>query len=641
MINPNRQYIIGTAGHIDHGKTSLVKAITGVDTDHLPEEKSRGITIDIGFAHLGDNITFIDVPGHERLIKNMVAGVSTIDMVLFVIAADDGVMPQSREHLDIIKLLQIRHGIFAITKCDLAEPDWLKLVEEDIRLLTAGSAFATSPIYRVSSTTGDGIEALNTALMKELEKIQPRGDNEIYRQPIDRVFSLHGFGTVGTGTVLSGEVASGDEVEIQPSGRRVRVRGLQSHDQNIKRAKSGYRAAVNLAGVEIDGLQRGMVLCRPETYQAARIVNVRLSVLKNSPAAIKNNQRVRLHLHTIEAFGRVILPHRPQLVAGEDDLAQLRLEQPIHAAVDDRFIIRQYSPQRTIGGGVILQVNPEKFRRRIVTVFDETLALLESDRPLERLLGAFDPLTCRPMKLWDLKASTNLPIDQLQKLLRAAGQEQKIFSESISGKAHYFSDRQLSMILEHITPFLQDYHDKYPGRPGLQDVELISQFEKRFPVEAIRKAIGFGEKTGRLVCEHLAYRLAEFTPQLAAADSISYQQLITIYREARYCPPTLKDAQAMIAAGPKEFKEMIKLMRQSGELLSVDEGLLFFTTTIEELKDILRNFFTNNDELSVAAFKELTSTTRKHAIPLLTYLDRHEFTSRENDIRRIGPRLRG
>ncbi|RMG66472.1 MAG: selenocysteine-specific translation elongation factor, partial [Calditrichaeota bacterium] len=276
LLDPNRQYVIGTAGHIDHGKTALVKALTGVDTDRLPEEKARGITIDLGFAHLSENITIIDVPGHERLIKNMVAGVSTIDLVLLVVAADDGVMPQTREHLDIVRLLQIQHGVVAITKVDLVDEEWLELVSEDVRSLLQDSPFPRAPIVFTSAASGQGIEQLREVLLNELARVPSRQDTEVFRLPVDRVFSAHGFGTVVTGTVLGGSLKSGQQVEVQPSGRLSRVRGLQTHEQEVGRVRVGFRAAVNLADLTLDQIHRGDVLTEPGRYQPARQINARL-----------------------------------------------------------------------------------------------------------------------------------------------------------------------------------------------------------------------------------------------------------------------------------------------------------------------------------------------------------------------------
>ncbi|RMH77759.1 MAG: selenocysteine-specific translation elongation factor [Calditrichaeota bacterium] len=640
-LDPHRQYVIGTAGHIDHGKTALVKALTGVDTDRLPEEKARGITIDLGFAHLADNVTIIDVPGHERLIKNMVAGVSTIDLVLFVVAADDGVMPQTREHLDIVNLLQIRHGLFVITKTDLVDEEWLALVEEDIRALLRETPFQEAPILRTSAATGAGIPELRAALFRALAQIPPRQDVEVYRQPVDRVFSARGFGTVVTGTVLGGRLRVGDTVEIQPAGLKARVRGLQTHERDTQEVRVGFRAAVNLAGVEKEQIERGMVLVPPDLYHPAEMLNARITLLKSSPIPLKNNQRVRLHLHTVETFARVIIPRAPRMEPGESGYVQLRLEEPVHAAFQDRFILRQFSPQRTIGGGVVLQVNPFRYRKRYAPLFQETLQRLEQEEdPSVRLLAPFDRLQGRPLTLWDIKLATNMPVKDLQKLLKQMMSQNLIFAEEIGGKTHYFSREQLEVVLERLEGILHQYHQAYPGRAGMPESEIISRLEKLFFPAAIRRALLFGVQVKRLVRDRQLFRRADFTPRLSAGDSEVYQQIEAWYREAGFAPPTVKEVMARFDLSPKLFKELIRLMREEGQLVAVDETLFFHSTVFPELKEKLKAFFQQKPEITVPEFKELTGTTRKHSIPLLTYLDAEGITERHGDVRKPGPKLK-
>jgi selenocysteine-specific elongation factor len=639
-IDPNRQYVIGTAGHIDHGKTALVKALTGVDTDRLPEEKSRGITIDLGFAHLSNSVTIIDVPGHERLIKNMVAGVSTIDMVLFVVAADDGVMPQSREHLDIINLLQIQHGIFVITKTDLANEEWLMLVMDDVRSLLNDTPFKNAPILRTSAAKGEGIEELRQAIVEKLSRVPARQDVEVYRQPVDRAFSARGFGTVITGTVLSGGLKTGEEIEIQPSRLKARVRGLQSHDREVSEVHAGFRAAVNLAGVELEQVERGMVLAQPGVYEPVRIINARLTILKSSLISLKNNQRIRFHIHTKETFARMIIPEAPEIKAGQSSYVQLRLEEPLHAAYQDRFIIRQYSPPRTIGGGVVLQANPFRFRKRYQDLFRETLDRLSGEDEQKKILAVFDRLQAQPQKLWGLKAATNLPLQTLQKLFKNLIGKDELFPENISGSQVYFSQEQLAEVLQRIKGALSKYHETYPGRPGLNGAEIVSQLEKLFPPEAIRKALQFGIKIAELKKEKQNFRLATFTPQLSAKDSEKYQELEACYREAQYNPPTVREAIVQFELTQKEFKELTKLLRDEGKLVYIDETLFFHSSVFPRLEAAVREFFQRKPEMTVADFKELTNTTRKHSIPLLEYLDTNGITERDQDVRRPGSKLK-
>ncbi|MCK6623070.1 MAG: selenocysteine-specific translation elongation factor [Calditrichaceae bacterium] len=639
-IDPGRQYVIGTAGHIDHGKTALVKALTGIDTDRLPEEKTRGITIDIGFAHFSENVTIIDVPGHERLIKNMVAGVSTIDLVLFVIAADDGVMPQTREHLDIVNLLQIRRGIFVINKIDLAGPEWLLLVEEDLRALLRDTPFRDAPIRKASALSGAGVEDLRGLILQTLASIPARQDFEVYRQPVDRVFSAKGFGTVITGTVLGGKLRVGEEVEIQPSGLVARVRGLQSHDHEVKEVRAGFRAAVNLAGIELEQVERGMALAQPGLYHPVEMFNARLALLQSSPIPLKNNQRIRLHIHTAETFARVTIPHAAELKPGESAFVQIRLEQPVHAAYQDRFIVRQYSPQRTIGGGVVLQTAPFRFRKKYSDLFQQTLHRLESEEAQPRILAAFDRLAAAPLTLWEIKIAANLPLQELQRALKELQSGEILFSENLGGKTVYFSREQLEEVSNRIEETLAGFHRAYPGRPGMGEVEIISRLEKTFLPEALRRALGLGIKSRRIAREGQQLRLAAFTPQLSAKESEKYRELEICYREARFNPPTVKEVLERFALSQKEFKELSKLLREEGKLTYVDETLFFHGSVFPQLEALLREFFSRKPEISVAEFKELTGTTRKHSIPLLEYLDNNGFTERAGDARKPGPRLK-
>jgi len=389
MNDSDRQYVVGLAGHIDHGKTALVKALTGIDTDRLKEEKARGITIDLGFAHLSQNITLIDVPGHERLIKNMVAGVSTIDMVLFVIAADDGIMPQTREHLDIVSLLGISKGIFVITKIDLVEPDWIELVEEELRSLLKDSAFENAAILKTSTESGEGITEVKSSLLDTVKELQSRKHDGLFRLPIDRAFSKAGFGSIVTGSVISGKIRVGDTVEILPAKISARIRGLQSHDAQVEGVLAGYRAAVNLAGTDRIDLSRGQVLTEPNYYEPVTSLDAYLQILPNAIRRLKSQMKIRVHIHTSEVLGRLILMEKKELLPGETGLVQIRLDSPVYASYYDRFIIRLFSPQLTVGGGLVLETNPAKFRKRFEKDIVQNLLKLKDGTVSEVLLACF------------------------------------------------------------------------------------------------------------------------------------------------------------------------------------------------------------------------------------------------------------
>ncbi|HEU5393646.1 MAG TPA: selenocysteine-specific translation elongation factor, partial [Candidatus Methylomirabilis sp.] len=383
-----KHIIVGTAGHIDHGKTSLVKALTGIDTDRLKEEKERGISIELGFAHLtlasGLRLGIVDVPGHERFVKTMLAGVGGIDLVVLVIAADEGIMPQTREHLHICRLLQIPRGLVALTKRDLVDPDWLEMVAEEIRIFLKGTFLEGAPILPVSATTGAGLEALKAALAAVAAETEPKRVEGIFRLPIDRVFTMRGFGTVITGTLLAGSLKIGDEVAVLPEGARSRVRRLQVHGETVEQAFAGQRTAVNLPGVEVSGIARGSLLCFPGALHPSIAMDASLTLLADAPRPLKNRSRVRFHLGTSELLARVVLLDREELEPGQSAYVHYRLESPGAALPQDRYVIRSYSPAVTIGGGIILDPAPPERRRKRQEILDH-LRVLEQGSPADRL----------------------------------------------------------------------------------------------------------------------------------------------------------------------------------------------------------------------------------------------------------------
>ena len=634
-----KQYVIGMAGHIDHGKTALVQALTGINTDRLKEEKERGITIDLGFAHLSENVTIIDVPGHERLIKNMVAGVSTIDLVLFVVAADDGIMPQTREHLDIVKLLGIKNGIFVITKIDLVEPDWVLLVEEELRELLKTSGFADAPILKTSTVTGEGIKEVQQAVEENLRQIRPRADDGIFRLPIDRVFSKSGFGSVVTGSVLSGKITTGAVVEILPEKITARVRGLQSHDHSVEQVKCGYRAALNLAGVNHSQLYRGQVITLPDYYQPVEIFNARLTVLPDSPTAITNQMRLRLHLHTIECLARVILPEMKQLNPGESAYVQFRLEKPIYASFRDRFIIRQYSPQLTLGGGIVLETHPDRYRRKYYSRFRETLKMLESKQPRERLLAAFSNIKQQPFTPRELQLKTEIPEKELHPLIDKLIKEEKLFPVKEGKETRYFDHYLMERIINRIADVLSEYHRQNPGRSGLRINELITRGETPYPESIIEIAIEWGIRNGKFQKRDEIIALAGFEAHLQPAQKEKLEKLEAIYRRAGTNPPLYKEALETLGTSEKDFRELLSLLLEQGKIIFVEERLYFHRLAIQDIMEKVREFFLTNSELSVPQFKEITGTTRKYAIPLLTYLDNRKITLRQQNVRVPGPEI--
>ena len=640
-MNPSQQqYIIGMAGHIDHGKTALVKALTGIDTDRLKEEKERGITIDLGFAHLSENATIIDVPGHERLIKNMVAGVSTIDLVLFVIAADDGIMPQTREHFDIIQLLGIRNGIFVITKTDLAETEWINLVETDIRNFLQRTVFEGSPIIRTSTLTGEGLVNLKNRLSENLTHLALRKNDGIFRLPIDRVFTKAGFGSVVTGSVISGEARTGDLVEILPEKFSARIRGLQSHDAVTQQVGTGFRAAVNLAGVELQSLYRGQVLTSPGFYQAVDSFNARITVLSNSQIPLKNSMRLRLHLHTMEVIGRVVHFNSRSLQPGESGYAQIRLENKIYAAYGDRFIIRQFSPTVTLGGGVVLETLPQKYQARNTAEMLIQLGGLENVSTSSRILASFSHLNIRPLTITDIQVKTGLRQDEIRKQLPQLLQEGRL-KQFVLGKIdHFLSEAQLQQIISQIFSRLEKYHRLYPGRSGILQPEMISQLQKKFSEEVIRLALqeGISQQKFRLNGEIISS--GNFQARVSSREQELLQEIESIYLQSAYNPPLTQEVMEKLQLKEKEFRELMNLLRKKNRLVFVEEKLFFHADIIEKLIQQLVHFFFSQPELNIAEFKKMTDTSRKYAIPLLTYLDNNGITERKDDLRLPGKKLK-
>ncbi|MDP6777013.1 MAG: selenocysteine-specific translation elongation factor, partial [Candidatus Latescibacteria bacterium] len=466
--------IIGTAGHIDHGKTALVQALTGIDTDTLPEERERGVTIDIGFAYWKDNVTIIDVPGHERFVKNMVTGVCSVDLALFVVAADDGAMPQTREHLGILNLLGVQRGIVALNKVDLADAEWTDLVREDLEGLFAGTFLAGAPIVPVSSVTGEGIDELRALIEAEIEDVQMRPDRGIFRLPVDRAFSVRGFGTIVTGTVLSGRVRPRDEVALLPEGRTLRVRGIQIHGGDVEVAEVGARAAVNLTGVEVEEVERGDILAQPGYFSTTYMIDARLNLLPDAPIPLRNRARVHLHLGPGEVLARVILLEADELHPGGSQLVQFRLESPGVAARGDRFVIRRYSPVHTLGGGIVLDAQPAKHRRHREEVH-ENLRGLEQDDPTRVLAHRLASAGFQAKTPRELASEMGLAPEDVESRLRELIDAGDAVAVPQAGQELYVGAEIWQDLLRRTQDALSAFHSSHPLQAGIRPNELRLQ----------------------------------------------------------------------------------------------------------------------------------------------------------------------
>jgi selenocysteine-specific elongation factor len=636
-----KHIIVGTAGHIDHGKTALVKALTGIDADRLKEEKQRGITIDIGFADLAIDdyqFGFVDVPGHERFVKNMLAGAHGLDMVMLVVAADESVMPQTREHFDICRLLQVKSGLVALTKSDLVDEELLELARAEVEDFVHGSFLENAPIVAVSSRTGEGIEQLKSEIARLAAGIQEKTVEAVSRLPIDRAFSIKGFGTVATGTLIAGELKAGDEVEILPAQVRTRVRNLQVHGHDTDRARAGQRTAVNLQGVNLDQVQRGSVLAPAGRLRSSSMLDVRLDLLANAPRPLTYRARVRLHHGTAEVMARVVIldsanAGAPRLEPGKSCLAQLRLEEPVTALPGDRFIIRSYSPQITIGGGVILDALPEKHRLSDRTV-PARLARLEKADPVEMVAAFVEIEGARAIDAGAIAArtgTTDARIAEAALALVKAGRVMEVASSPLV----LISMESYSRLAAHVVKLLEEHHGREPLSLGLGREEVRERVFGDLRAEVFRAVIARLVVEGRVAAERDSLRLASHQVELKGADQTAKQALEAAFKASGLQAGTLYDVAASAGIKMDLARKLYTLLQSERRIVRIGD-MVFHSDVLEDLKSRVRAQKARNPRMDVAVFKEVTGgLTRKHAIPLLEYLDRERVTRRVGNEREI------
>jgi selenocysteine-specific elongation factor len=632
--------IIGTAGHIDHGKSSLVQALTGKDPDRLPEEKRRGITIDLGFADLniGDvRVGFVDVPGHERFVKNMLAGVHGIDAVALVIAADEGVMPQTREHFEICRLLGVRQGLVVLSKTDLVEEELLGLVRAEAEELVAGSFLDGAPILAVSVRSEAGLEELRAALLRIAQNVPARSSDFVVRLPIDRSFTMKGFGAVVTGTLVSGEIAAGDELELLPAGHRVRVRGVQVHGTLVSRAQSGQRTAVNVAGVDAGDIERGMVLAAVGRFRPTQIIDVQLNVLPTAPRAIRTRSRLRVHIGSDEALARVrVLNLRGEIPPGESGFAQLRLEKPVIALHDERFIVRSYSPAETVAGGLVLDPQATKHRGRELAATDRRLrVLMEADRSA-RLAVFVEASGDRGLRLSDIAARTGWSDEVVSRVAKETPETVVVDADGIVISTENFA-RFSRLALEEV----KLHHQREPLSRGLARETLRERRFAHTAPEVFRAVLARLEKDGELASEKDLVRSSAHEVELSPADAKLRETIAQAYEKAALEAPTFD--QVILDAGVATVdrahaRKVLQLLIDNGTLVRVQGEMFFHSSPIEHLKRLLREYALEHEPerlIDVAKFKDLAGVSRKYAIPLLEYLDSQRVTIRAGDKRII------
>jgi selenocysteine-specific elongation factor len=637
--------IVGTAGHIDHGKTALVKALTGVDADRLPEEKKRGITIDLGFAELdlgAVRIGFVDVPGHEKFVKNMLAGASGIDLVLLVIAADEGVMPQTREHFEICRLLDTKSGLIVLTKTDLIDEELLELVKLEAAELVENSFLENAPVIAVSAKTGDRIAELKQILQKLALKIPARKNETVARLPVDRSFSVKGFGAVVTGTLVSGEINEASEMEILPIGKKVRVRGLQTHGKSVKTVHTGQRAAVNLGGIEQAELERGMILTVPNVLRPTQIFDAQIEVLKDAKRSLKSRQRVRVHIGTLEALARVqVLNEANEITQGEKDFIQLRLEIPVATIPGERFIIRSYSPQITIAGGKILDVLAVKHRRKDVESVRKYLnnlieAVRENDKAKQVKLF-LETISEGGLTFADLQARTGWRDEILQKVI-AENVEKKAIIEA---EKFYVARTPFENLKAKTLTEIENHHRREPLTKGILRETLREKIFSRLAPEIFKTTLARLVNDGKISAEKDFVRASSHNQELSADEMKVRERLLKIYEEAKLEVPTLENALNESTEGTKLIREharkIFQLLLNSGEIVKITEDFYFSKKAIAELIEKVKNFAAKSPErlIDVATFKDMAGVSRKYAIPLLEYFDCEKITRREGNKRLI------
>lgn len=634
-----RDLILGTAGHIDHGKTSLVKALTGIDCDRLPEEKARGITIDIGFAtlDLGEfRLGIVDVPGHERFIKNMLAGATGIDLVVLVVAADDSVMPQTREHLEILRLLGLRHGVIALTKCDLVDETTREVVELEVRELVKGSFLETAPLVRTSAQTGEGISELKAAIAEACRSVEGRTLQEWFRMAIDRSFIVQGHGTVVTGSVTSGTARVGDELEWQPRGETVRVRSLQNHDQPVEEVHRGQRAALNLAGVHHEDVVRGQELAAPGYLVPSRVLTVRLHCLRDAKRPIKHRAPVRFHVGTAEVMGAVSLLDCDTIEPGQWGLAQVFLEERATATWGQPFVVRGPSATQTLGGGQVLQPAAKKIRRRHVEML-ERIERLWSGKPEERALtvawfGGFGGFTSA-----ELVRGAGIGPDRATELiaqLKGTGG----LAEVGTGQARrlLLHADVLKELDDRIFHVLGRLHEEFPLMSSHDRQKVQSQLDYIGDDSLVHAAVERLVQTKRLTGDLRRIARADFKPKLSANLRKLKDKVIAAYQEARFQPPDPASFSGQAGGHAASLRDLFDVCVAEGLLVPIAEDIYLHCDTEAEMRRLLTQKLASGSGMTVAEIRDLLGTTRKYAVPLCEYLDRVGVTRREEDLRVLG-----
>ena len=627
--------ILGTAGHIDHGKSSLVKALTGTDPDRLKEEKERGITLDLGFASLdlpsGNRLGIVDVPGHEGLIKNMLAGVGGIDIVMLVIAADESIMPQTREHLAICDLLHVKQGLIVLTKMDLIDKDWLGLVKDEVRDFVKGTFLEKSPIVPVSSKTGENLEGLKQELDRLAKDVAPKSPNGILRLPIDRVFTMKGFGTVITGTLHSGSVSQDQEVEVLPKGIVTKVRGIQSHGKASQRAVAGQRTAVNLQGLEKDQLSRGDTIVTRGFYAPTRNLDASLTLLKSSARVLKTGTRIRFYNTTQEVIGRVTLIGTNELKPGEEGYVQYRLESPVIVQHGDRYIIRFYSPVETLGGGMALNPRPRRHKTRTMTESVKNLTVLEKGPLQDKLAVLIAARALAGMEENEAIASVAADKQEIAAALSALVQNKQVVRvDNLFVHSSHLGEFE-KKVLQTITA----YHKVNPLKPGLDKEELKGALKLRLHPKLLNVTVDGLIKKKQLESDGQKLRIPGFKAAVGRDQEETKNKIVEAIKNGGPQPPIREELPQLFKISDRDARDLLKLLAEEGRIARVNDSIYLDRDALDMIRGGLIKHLQEKKEITVAEFRDIAKTSRKFAVPLLEYFDSQKLTQRVGDKRML------
>jgi len=619
-----KRVILGTAGHIDHGKSALVKALTGTDPDRLKEEKERGITLDLGFANIvyPDMVVgIVDVPGHERLIKNMLAGVGSIDMVMLVVAADEGVMPQTKEHLAICDLLKIKSGLIALNKADLVDEETLELAKEEVREAVKGTFLENADIIPVSAKTGYNIELLKEKIKEKALKVEEKSSGGIFRMPIDRVFTLKGFGTVVTGTVLSGKISVDSPVEILPAGIISRIRGLQSHGQSLKEVFAGQRVGINLQGVSKEDLKRGDIVTVPETLKPTYLIETRIELLKEAKP-LKHNAPIHFYLTTSETIGKVKLFGKSEIQPLETAFAYIKLQEPVIAMAGDRFVIRRFSPLETLGGGLVLDPEPPKRKKDIDP---SHLDILYSGELSERIEIKIKRRGFKGMTISEIEGWVNTDLTEIHSAVEKLLKKQRV----IKAENRFFHIDIFNNFKTALINLVKDFHEKNPFKEGLPKEELKAKLSlERFPeVLMLLPYIEDISVEGNIVKLKLAPK--------EAIDTVLENKIIEQLKKNEFQPPFKNELAQNLNIPESKLSDILKIIAKSGKIIRINDSLYLLKESYEKMLALLKDFFAKKSEMTVSEFRTMLNTTRKYALPYLEHLDSSKITLRVGEVRKL------